>query len=436
MSEDQKIEIEKKALAIPSSLKSLVEALVFASEEPISIKEMKSIFTESAHGVEERELQMEMVTEIISALNEDYKAADRPYRIISIAGGFQFATLKEYAEWMGLLSWERSRRKLSQSALESLAIIGYKQPISKPEIETIRGVNCDYVLRSLLEKDLITITGRAETVGRPLLYGTTREFLMHFGLNSITDLPRPREIEEILGESQYETERRMLKAQEGAEKMKQEAEDFKSRLPHIPKRKADLDDSVQIIPRKRIRDIKVRAEREKRQQEEISFENPENKVEDPKEIGSEVDQTIEMRESDLTKAENFSLDTSNILDLTESFIISSHSNEDSIHDKKLETAPSTMGEISHTIPSDVRDSVTDLESEYLHIESEVSNGNEGIEDSISMTSSEEPAHLSASIPPTEISVRPESHHIPESGRKRKWQTWKEKIQGFIKKLFD
>lgn len=436
MSEDQKIEIEKKALAIPSSLKSLVEAFVFASEEPISIKEMKSIFAESAYGVEERELQTEIATEIISELNEEYKAADRPYRIISIAGGFQFATLKEYAEWMGLLSWERSRRKLSQSALESLAIIAYKQPISKPEIETIRGVNCDYVLRSLLEKDLVTITGRAETVGRPLLYGTTRDFLMHFGLNSITDLPRPREIEDILGESQYETERRMLEAQEGAEKMKKEAEDFKSRLPHIPNRKADLDDSVQIIPRKQIRDIKVREEGEKSQQEEIPFEIRENEVEDPKEIGNEVDQPSNVQESDLAKAKRFSLDTSNILDLTESFIISSHSNEDSFQDKKLETDPSISKEISRTIPSDVRDSVTDLESKYVHIETEVTNGNEGIENQTSMTSSEEPPHLSVPISSTENSERSESYHTPKSDRKPKWQTWKEKIQSFIKKLFD
>jgi segregation and condensation protein B len=95
---------------------------------------------------------------------------------------------------------EKSRRRLSGAALESLAIIAYKQPVSKNDIENIRGVNCDEVLKSLLEKNLITITGRADSVGRPLLYGTTVDFLRHFGLHSISDLPRPREIDELMKE--------------------------------------------------------------------------------------------------------------------------------------------------------------------------------------------------------------------------------------------
>jgi segregation and condensation protein B len=105
---------------------------------------------------------------------------------------------------------ERSRRRLSVSALESLAVIAYKQPVTKPEIEAIRGVNADYVLRTLLERNLVTIVGRAATPGRPLLYGTTRDFLKHFGLNDLSDLPRPREIDELMAEAQYEVEKRML----------------------------------------------------------------------------------------------------------------------------------------------------------------------------------------------------------------------------------
>jgi hypothetical protein len=115
------------------------------------------------------------------------------------------------------------------------------------------------VLKTLLEKELVTVTGRAETVGRPLLYGTTRDFLKHFGLNEITDLPRPREIEEILGETQFETERRMLEAQAAAEKAKTD-EDFKSRLPHIPKKRSGLEQSsVEIVPRTSKRELKTRA---------------------------------------------------------------------------------------------------------------------------------------------------------------------------------
>ena len=122
------------------------------------------------------------------------------FRIIEIAGGYQFATRPDVAAYVSRLYKDRSRRRLSGAALETLSIIAYKQPVSKSDIENIRGVNCDEVIKSLLEKNLITITGRAESVGRPLLYGTTQDFLRHFGLGSMRDLPKPREIEELLKE--------------------------------------------------------------------------------------------------------------------------------------------------------------------------------------------------------------------------------------------
>lgn len=249
------------ALAVPTTMKALIEALIFAAEEPLSVKQLKAIYEYSAPpgSGEERKIEADAIRAIVKELNDEYRAAGRPYRIMAIAGGFQFATYKEYADWLGKLRREQGRRKLSQSGVESLAIIAYKQPISKGELESIRGVNCDYVLKTLLEKELITVTGRAETVGRPLLYGTTRDFLKHFGLNEITDLPRPREIEEILGETQFETERRMLEAQAAAEKAKTE-EDFKSRLPHIPKKRAGLESSeVEIVPRTSKRELKTRS---------------------------------------------------------------------------------------------------------------------------------------------------------------------------------
>jgi segregation and condensation protein B len=111
---------------------------------------------------------------------------------------------------------ERSRRKLSVSALESLAVIAYKQPVTKPELEAIRGVNADYVIRSLLERNLITIVGRAATPGRPLLYGTTKEFLKHFGLHDLSDLPKPREIDELLEEAEFEVEKKLIREQDAA----------------------------------------------------------------------------------------------------------------------------------------------------------------------------------------------------------------------------
>ena len=257
--------IEKTETAVPTTLKALVEALVFAAQEPLSLAQIKTIYQGENRNSESRQIDTDALRQIITELNKEYGKADRPYRIVSIAGGYQFATVAEYAEWIGKLYREQGRRKLSQSGVETLAIIAYKQPITKSEIEKIRGVNCDYVLKTLLEKELTAIVGRAEAVGRPLLYGTTKEFLKHFGLNDLTDLPRPREIEEILGESQFETERRMLEAQAGAEAMKQEAEQFKSRLPHIPKKKSELDEKeATIAPHTKVREIKILSVDEKK----------------------------------------------------------------------------------------------------------------------------------------------------------------------------
>jgi segregation and condensation protein B len=251
--------IEKAELKITTTLKALVEALIFAAREPLSINQIRAIYQgDDARNNGSKQIEPETIRQSVTDLNLEYEKSDRPYRIVQIAGGYQFATLSDYAEWLGKLYKEQGRRKLSQSGVETLAIVAYKQPVTKAEIEKIRGVNCDYVLKALLEKELLTVTGRAESVGRPLLYGTTKEFLKHFGLNDITDLPRPREIEEILGESQFETERRMLEAQEGAELMKKEQEDFKSRLPHIPKKKSDLKEKdVEIIQNKKTREIRI-----------------------------------------------------------------------------------------------------------------------------------------------------------------------------------
>jgi len=279
---EEQTTIEKVELKVPTTFKALVEALIFAAQEPLSVNQIRSIYQdENVRSDESRHIEPEVIRQIIIDLNKEYTKQDRPYRIVQIAGGYQFATLPEYAEWLGKLYKEQGRRKLSQSGVETLAIVAYKQPITKAEVEKIRGVNCDYVLKALLEKELLAITGRAESVGRPLLYGTTREFLKHFGLNDITDLPRPREIEEILGESQFETERRMLEAQAGAEQTRKDQEDFKSRLPHIPKKKPELDEKgVEIVPYKRTREIRImpieeRKALEEAGQEKIEF-TPEN----------------------------------------------------------------------------------------------------------------------------------------------------------------
>ena len=191
-------------------LKSVLEAMIFAADEPVSLKQLDAIFNEQLEGSQPPLVSAEEVRRTIAELNGEYEQQRRAYRIIQVGGGYQFATRQEFAEWVGKLYKEKAKRKLSRAALESLAIIAYRQPVTKPEIEAIRGVNADYVLHTLLERGLVTITGRASTVGRPLLYGTTREFLKHFGVNDLSDLPKPREIEEIMQEHNLETERQIL----------------------------------------------------------------------------------------------------------------------------------------------------------------------------------------------------------------------------------
>jgi segregation and condensation protein B len=199
----------------PTTIKQIIEALLFATDEPLSVKDMLEIFGEFEAGeLPQRRVNEDAVLHAIEELNSEYGATNRSMHIVKVAGGYQFATLPHFATWLGRMVKEKSKRKLSISALESLAVIAYKQPVTKPEIESIRGVNADYVIRTLMERNLITIVGRATTPGRPLLYGTTRDFLKHFGLNDLSELPKPREIEELMAEAEYEVEKQLLKEQE------------------------------------------------------------------------------------------------------------------------------------------------------------------------------------------------------------------------------
>lgn len=187
---------------------SIIESLIFSSDEPLKIEEI----IRAIKGIDGEEITItaDEIEETVSAINQQLEEALRPYKIMKIAGGFSFSTKQEFSKYLGYLSNEKSKRRLSQSALETLAIIAYKQPITKPEIEMIRGVNADYIMNTLLEKSLISISGRAETVGRPLLYGTTDEFLKYFGLNKLTDLPKPREIEEIMQDEDFLDQKRKI----------------------------------------------------------------------------------------------------------------------------------------------------------------------------------------------------------------------------------
>jgi segregation and condensation protein B len=178
-----------------NEIKKIVEALIFASDSPIPENRIKNVITEldSAH-----------IHEIVDELNTKYDHDEHAFKIVRLAGGYQFVTRPAYANYIKQYYKGRSKSRLSRAALETLAIIAFKQPISRPEIDSIRGVNSDGVVKNLLERNLIHISGRSETIGRALLYSTTPEFLQYFGVNDISDLPKPREIEELLGSSQEE----------------------------------------------------------------------------------------------------------------------------------------------------------------------------------------------------------------------------------------
>ncbi|MCF8435349.1 MAG: SMC-Scp complex subunit ScpB [Ignavibacteriales bacterium] len=191
-----------------NTYRSVIESLIFASEEPLPL----STIIKAIKEVDGSDIQInpEDVEYSVEHSNRLFEENDHAFRIIKIANGYVFATKTEFANYLGYLSAEKNKRRLSQAALETLAIIAYKQPITKPEIESIRGVNSDYMINTLLEKKLIVIKGRSESIGRPLLYVTTDEFLKYFGLNNLTDLPKPREIDEIMKDTDFLEQKRKI----------------------------------------------------------------------------------------------------------------------------------------------------------------------------------------------------------------------------------
>jgi segregation and condensation protein B len=188
-------------------LVSVVEALIFASPEPVSWNKLSEIVKESE---EELVLDRINIDRIVEQLNERYEQNDLSFRIEEAGGGFTFVTRPRYHPWLSIFQHENAYRKLSQAAIETLAIVAYRQPITKPEVDSIRGVDSGYMLRQLLEKMLVQVAGRANTTGKPLLYKTTETFLKHFGINSVDELPKPREIDEILKDDDMAEHRRLL----------------------------------------------------------------------------------------------------------------------------------------------------------------------------------------------------------------------------------
>jgi segregation and condensation protein B len=170
-------------------LQNHIEALIFCSPAPIKMNEVKGCLTEMFNA----EVPEEDILNALQRLDEKYQSEEYSFQLFKSAGGYQFLTKPSYQASIGILLKQQSKKRLSTSAMETLSIIAYKQPISKSEIENIRGVNCDYAVQKLLDKGLIEITGKAETIGRPMLYGTTVKFMEYFGINDITELPTPKE---------------------------------------------------------------------------------------------------------------------------------------------------------------------------------------------------------------------------------------------------
>jgi segregation and condensation protein B len=172
-----------------SELRAVVEALIFASPEPVTVKTLVKLL-----GSEPKE-------DVIAAIEEVRKDYERPggLQFVEVAGGYQIVTRPELHEWVRRLFHERTTTKLSVASLETLAVVAYKQPVTAPEIAEIRGVNTAGVLGTLVERKLIKIVGRKQVVGRPFMYGTTREFLTRFGLNDLSDLPKVEDMSGLLG---------------------------------------------------------------------------------------------------------------------------------------------------------------------------------------------------------------------------------------------
>jgi len=206
-------------------LTSVVEALIFSSPEPLTWEKLSEIIQQDDEDVI---LDEKIVRRVAARLNERYEENDLSFRIEETGGGFTFVTQPRYHPWLSIFQHENAYRKLSQSAIETLAIVAYRQPITKPEVDQIRGVDSGYILRQLLEKMLVKVSGRADSPGKPLLYKTTKYFLKHFGINSVDELPKPREIDEILKDDDMADHRRLLMERQ----MELEEEDAKKLFEH------------------------------------------------------------------------------------------------------------------------------------------------------------------------------------------------------------
>lgn len=166
-----------------------IEALIFCATSPLKLQEIQKCLSEMF----EADIPKEDIEDALEKILKKYESDEYSFQVEHVGGGYQFMTKPAYQASIGIMLKQQSKKRLSTSALETLSIIAYKQPITKGEMEQIRGVNCDYTVQKLLEKELVEIKGKADAIGRPILYGTSQNFMEYFGINDLKDLPTPKD---------------------------------------------------------------------------------------------------------------------------------------------------------------------------------------------------------------------------------------------------
>jgi segregation and condensation protein B len=189
------------------TLMEAAEAIIFAADEPVPPKQIAEIVSDVTGRPLPSEAEIEAV---VGELNETYQTQERALEIKHWAGGYRMVTRSSLAPFAKTYYVEEQKTSLSRSLMETLAVIAYRQPVTRPEVDFVRGVNSNYAIRKLLEMDLASVEGRADSVGRPLLYGTTDRFLEQFGFDSLDDLPALREVEDLLNDPAFDDERAKL----------------------------------------------------------------------------------------------------------------------------------------------------------------------------------------------------------------------------------
>jgi len=219
-----------------------IEALIFASDKPLALQDLVEMLNNAIAFIDDRATD-DQVEAAVDAIKEKYDAEFYAFGLVESGGGWQFLTKPEYHKTIAQLNGDKYLKKLSVASIETLSIIAYKQPVTKSEIELIRGVNCDYAVQKLLEKELVVISGRKEdAVGKPLLYSTSKNFMDYFGINSADDLPKIKEIlnHEIVEATKIEKEEQISENKDQPEQEGNEIEEPANKVESATERKPDV----------------------------------------------------------------------------------------------------------------------------------------------------------------------------------------------------